>query len=66
MVGIIWLSSFHWFNIHGSRMVITHIKCDSRTLFVVLNIQGGKSFKVFFLETMKNMIRVSGNKAPKC
>jgi len=39
MVGIFFLSSFHWPDIHGSKMYITHIKHNSRTLYVVSNIQ---------------------------
>jgi len=41
MVGIVFSISFYWCYIHGSRMFKTHIKRDSRTLFVVTIIQRG-------------------------
>ena len=31
MVGIFLSSYFRWYNMHDSRMYITHINCDSRT-----------------------------------
>jgi len=42
MVGILFSSSLHWYNIHDSRMYITHMKHNSRTLYihVVSKIQG--------------------------
>mgnify|MGYP000725364375 CR=1 FL=1 len=61
MVGIIFSNYFLWYYRHASRMYITHIKRNSRTLYVVSTIQGGKTSLVF-LKITKNTIQVSGKK----
>ena len=47
-------------------MCVTHIKHDSRTLFVVENIQGGKTAKSPFFKMMKSTELVSWNKVTSC
>ena len=64
LVGILFLSSFHCYYIHGSRMYITNIKRNSRTLFVVAKFRE-LMFKVVFLKPTKNTKQVSGNKSRK-
>jgi len=54
MVGIVYSGSFHLYYIHGSRMYKTQIKRNSRTTFVVLKIQEGKTLKSFFFLKMTN------------
>jgi len=49
MVGLVFSSSFHWYYMHGSRMYITHIKHNFRTLYQVLKRDMVKlSTSVFF------------------
>jgi len=50
MVGIVFVSSFNWYYMHGSRMCITDTK-TKLTELVVSKIHGGGNYttKTFFL-----------------
>jgi len=43
MVGFVFSNYFNWYFIHGSKMYITHINRNTRTQYVVSNIQGGQT-----------------------
>ena len=60
-----WNRPFHWIYINCSRIYITHVKCNPRTLYVVEIIQLGEGGggKLQIPQMTEYTILVSGNKA---